>query len=252
MGVDAQMFLKVKEAVSEDEVRQKSYALCCVIGKSKFFLMKPWEELWQGEKHRHALEIVTEYNQDGETIYPEKDETFIEVHLTGRYYGKGYERGPILQFIEIAEYLEFAFSFHCNVFYGGDSSGICAESFGPEDRRILKAYFFRCANEPYTSAFDREKANGQNPCCNYCGGAEMSRHGWGGGYALFVCAGCGLELEFRDGKWAAYHSYYDGTRKEIKMKAEKMSLLLPDVKALDAERKRTADGLNKFLEGIKK
>jgi len=131
---------------------------------------------------------VKEYQQDGEDILPEKGEQFIEVHLAGRYYGPGYERGNLPKYISIANWLEVRIP-NSSIFYGGDSSGICAEPFDAKGRAKMWAHFCQYGHRPYTGAFGSFKNEGVT-LCSFCK-TPMTDTGGGGGDTYLYCAGCG-------------------------------------------------------------
>ena len=85
MGIDAEMFVRTRSKITEDDVRTLSYRMCDALGAEHFMI-------WQGDEdedpqEQHALSIVCEWDQDGPTILPEEGETFIKVHFLGRYTG---------------------------------------------------------------------------------------------------------------------------------------------------------------------
>lgn len=187
MGVDAQMLIRTRQSMSAAGVRRLSGSLAAAFGPDRFWI---WDDHKNedGTIGRHALELVKEYHQDGDPIFPEPGETFIEVHLGTRYYGKGYERGDISLIIHVSEWLEANIP-DAKIFYGGDSSGITAEPFDVETRRELFAYFARSGHEPYTSHFGAGKAGRD---CGFCL-RPMSNVGGGGNKTFFYCAGCGKQ-----------------------------------------------------------
>lgn len=189
MGVDAQMLVRTRQAMSVADVRKLAGNLAATFGPDQFWI---WDDHKNkdGTIGRHCLELIKEYHQDGDPIFPEPGETFIEVHLGTRYYGIGYERGDIGFIIHVAEWLEANIP-DAQIFYGGDSSGICAEPFDREARRKLFAYFCKVGHEPYVGGFggilsDRESP----PTCEFCQRTMISTGG-GGGKTFYYCSGCG-------------------------------------------------------------
>jgi len=120
----------------------------------------------------------------------------LEVFLSGRYYGEGYERGDVFRYIAIAEFMEHALP-GCSVYYGGDSSGVVAELFGATEREQLKQYAFENGHDPYTRAFTKSDWT-TTPVCKLCK-IPMRQYGFGKDYATFSCAGCGHSVQTRDG-----------------------------------------------------
>jgi len=195
MGVDMQMFVKNPNPLKKDEVLAISYSLCEKFSVDKFFVQRPGESSFY-KNGRHALEIIKQYEQDGPTIKPQDGEQFIEVHLWTRFWGDGYERGDILLAINVAEFLETQFP-ECEVWMGGDSSGINAELFDKVARAKAKKLFFKVGHAPY-----RENNSVGDFGGRYCGFCQhqMNQYGFGGqgNYAGFICYGCGLKEETRD------------------------------------------------------
>lgn len=185
MGVDAMMLVKTKKQHTEREVLRLATRLYEAFGSV----------LWVDRGTRHCLSIVPKCLQDGETIKPRPGEQFIQVHLFGRYYGRGYERGPLHDYIAVAMWLEHNIP-GCAVYYGSDSSGICAEPFGPEQRADLFRHFAEHGHIPYTGAFTRDDDDPVRHC-DFCD-IDMVRHGWGASYAAYSCHGCGFEEKTRD------------------------------------------------------
>lgn len=150
------------------------------------------DDCYDGDEFRGAKPGAQVWTQDGPPIFSEPGETFIEAHLWTRYYGPGYERGnwPIIKLT--AEWLETRFP-GGEVWYGGDSSGICAEKFDAAAREEIHKLYLTDGHKPYTGFFGtfsgRQKAK---QTCDFCGGAAMINSGGGGGTEFWHCAGCGL------------------------------------------------------------
>jgi len=192
MGVDACMLLKYNGDLSDDEILSMA-----VNAKERFgealFVFEGYGE--QKEGAHHCLYRVTEYNQEGDTIIPEAGETFIEVCLWGRYYGEGYARGNLPDYIMIAEYFENILP-GVTIYYGGDSYGFGATPFDKSERARMFDYFCKVGHRPYQEAFDCEK---DGHICDMCK-TRVIRCGWGGNWAKWFCPGCGRSWELRDGK----------------------------------------------------
>ena len=195
MGIDAEMFVRVKSRLSEDDVRTLGYLLGKAFGHSKFNTIHPHESRYEGDRAHNALEIVSEWNQDGPTIHPEPREQFIRVHLATRYYGTGYERGDLLLILGVARWLEENIP-NSSIWYGGDSSGVCAEPFGHAARESLWKHFRSNGHRPYNGYFDR---NNNSPECPLCK-EPATQYGSGGDFASFTCDGCGWKLVHKGGK----------------------------------------------------
>ena len=196
MGIDARMLVRTKTTLTDDELRKLSYRISEAFYRQPFWLARPGEFEWE-PTGRHALSRVPDnYEQDGDPIQPVQGETLIEVHLKGRFYGKGYERGDLPTICAIAEWLEANIP-ESEIWYGGDSSGVTAMPFGPRERKALKAHFHKHGHLPYTSGFDMH-GDVEAPKCDFCH-EPMLRFGFGGSYAGFTCVGCGKKMETRDG-----------------------------------------------------
>lgn len=205
MGVDAQMLVKTKKPLSWEEVRRISVQLADCYGTDAFMI---------SEDYGHALEIVDEYYQDGDTVVPSDGEQFIEVRLWGRYYGVGYERGPLMEYISIAQWLEIVIP-DCVVLYGGDSSGICAEPFDAAAREKLFRHFIEVGHSAYHGFF------GEGPGCDFCLGKAMSNHGGSSRYDFYSCHGCGKHvIAVKGGEFHVLDRYEDFHNGSQRLQAE--------------------------------
>lgn len=177
MGVDARMLVR---GVKQGQVSQKR------LDELSYLLAASFDIIWHSQKWKiKALEFVNEYEQDGEPIVGNKDEALIKVNLTCRYYGEDYARGPILDIINVAEWLEHHIK-GAQVYYGGDSSCICAEPFNKEHRDRLKEFYFDNYCFPYISVFDR---NNRQPTCSFCQ-QPIILNCWGGSLSAGKCQAC--------------------------------------------------------------
>ena len=184
MGIDAMMFVRTKTKITPDDLRRLSFRMCSALGAENFFHGYP--------PNCHALEFCKIWEQDGPDINSENGETFVDVHLYTRYYGPGYERGDFPLIAATAEWLERNIK-GSEVWYGGDSSGVCAKKFDKKVREEFWKHF--CGEHGADYRTDRESG----PECRLCL-ENMTRYMWsgdsGGGYC---CHGCGQKLETRDG-----------------------------------------------------
>lgn len=203
MGVDAEMFVRTFARVDEARVRELAWEVAEAFGADNFWI---WKDGYSGD--RRALTLITEYEQDGDTIYPAEGETFIQVSPATRYYGPGYERGDLPFLIGLADWLERRIP-GAHVWYGGDSSGRCAEPFGKAERETMLAHFAEYGHCPYvgdprTGNTDSLAVFGRpdkwaRRSCDFCE-QPMTRYGWGGdNYAAVSCAGCGRDESTHDG-----------------------------------------------------
>jgi hypothetical protein len=204
MGIDAEMFVKTTIQFTDDEVLDLAYDLASSFGENRFFIKRPGDVF--GDESRHCLEIIEEYYQDGPTLKPANGETFIRVYLWGRYYGEGYERGDLPLYINVAEWLESRIP-NAEVFYGGDSSGVCAMPFNNEARMKLWKYFCQVNHAPYY--FDKNDDGTKRPVCDLCK-KPLHRYGWGRGFAAFSCSGCSLDIETPNKGETFYHRSKNG------------------------------------------
>src|SRR5258708_27710312 len=171
MGIDGEMFIEiVNEKLAEVEIKKASY----IFGSAyHHMLMLGFDE----KIYHRPLELITSEirEQDGPDIKLNPKNTYIHIPLAGRYYGIGYERGPIIEYIMMAEFLEQLFPL-CNIYYGGDSSGVLYTLFGKETRSELLQYFIKNhGRDNYLRAFDKENDGFNCPVCD----VKMIRNGWG-------------------------------------------------------------------------
>lgn len=197
MGIDAEMFVRTKTKVTPELLREWH----CALG-SAFH-----EHLWMFGTHENKvpeelfLFPVKRWEQDGPDIKPKPGETFLRLRPKSRYYGEGYERGDFPTLKSIAEFLEILIP-DSEVWYGGDSSGVCAAPFGREQREELLRHFVKHQHSPYLdSGMRREMLPGKpaRPVCPYCQ-QECPQFGFGGTYASFTCLSCGWKRIEKDGK----------------------------------------------------
>ena len=207
MGVDARILIKIVKPESwlnPTSLRQLSTRLTTVLGHELFFL--------NPDENRHALSFVLDdyrkwaedypedypnfnpniavWSQDGDDIVAEPNEQFVEVHLFSRYYGEGYERGDWKTLSWVMLWCIFNIP-DCEVWYGGDSSGICAEHM--TSRRMTKMTKFYL-----TSNGDEYMRHYKTPhTCEFCGCGVLNLGGSGRGAAKDVkfwsCEGCGSQ-----------------------------------------------------------
>src|SRR5690242_12691729 len=142
MGIDAEMFVRTMQPLSEHAVREMAWELAEAFGAERFWIFK------RPNYERRALQIIDEWTQDGPTLHPLPGEQFIAVAPATRYYGIGYERGDLPFLIALAEWLEARIP-SGSVWYGGDSSGVHAEPFDSGVRRQLFAHFAVHGHRPY-------------------------------------------------------------------------------------------------------
>jgi len=204
MGVDARMFFKVRYPVSKRQVADWAYMLYGAFGDHV--------TVWHGDQARffdwpphHCMEFIDKYEQDGPTIEPEEGETFIEVHLAGRFYDKGYERGPFYVFKAIAEWLEDVIP-GAEVWYGGDSSGCVAFRFDRGARERLFKYFCDVGHLPYLGVFNR---GAKMQVCTLCA-KPLIHTGGGVERSFYYCYGCREKVITKNGEVVVkWHDHVD-------------------------------------------
>jgi hypothetical protein len=193
MGIDAELLVRIKGKASDDQVRIWAYDLASAFGANRFMIDR--EQKWDGH---HCLIVVDEWLQDGPTIVPEEWETFLKVNIWQRYYGEGYERGDLPFIIAVADYLERKIP-NSSIWYGGDSSGVCAEPFGKGRRKELFDYFVKFGHKPYQRGF-KMGDQATDPECSFCK-EPMIYYGWGRDGTLFYCSGCNWRVRIsKEGK----------------------------------------------------
>lgn len=143
----------------------------------------------------------TLYHQDGYDILAAPGECLLELSLYGRYYGEDYERGDILTYCAIAEWLEVNIP-GCAVLYGGDSSGVCAEPFTEARRRELRHHLYSEGGRDYFNHDGMRDRHLQPPACGLCPGGRyrgsQCMFGGGGNTGGFHCRGCGKSVKTTD------------------------------------------------------
>lgn len=196
MGIDARILLRVKSKPTPDELKKWSWLLGVAVGP---------EKLWRDkEEGRPAITLCENqggrYEQDGDDVLASGD-YLLEVHVWTRYYGLNYERGDLLGLCAIAEWCEQNIP-NCEVWYGGDSSGVVAVPWPEEDRKELRQHLFSGEGRDYFRHSEQPGSFPTPELCSLCINKEgFNRYGWGGGnsYVGVSCPGCGDSFETRDG-----------------------------------------------------
>lgn len=196
MGVDAEMLVKTRTKFTKSEVRNLAVDICEAFGHSKFWIFKGKDY----SHEQHALELVDAYYQDGDDILPEPGEYFIRANICSRYYGEGYERGDWPLIYSVARWLRIRIP-DSRIFYGGDSSGICAEELTEERSIKLWNLFAKTGHKNYRGGFSSVFANKNDiVICEFCGNRPLISTGGGGGDTFWSCVGCGDRVITRNGK----------------------------------------------------
>jgi hypothetical protein len=184
MGVDARMFVRTPTKGLPD-LQRVAWEMCASFGAGHFWIAR--------ESGRRALAVLERYEQDGPDIFPAPEETFVNVSLRSRYWGPGYERGDLPLILTLAEWLERKFQKGA-VWYGGDSSGVCA---APLDSVARAALLDHAASGShgflYRLGFSLQRGPGaKGQSCEFCGNVPMAEMRWGQGLVGFICIGCDL------------------------------------------------------------
>lgn len=187
MGVDAIMLAKVPR------VLDKEFVLSLAVDCHEAF----GSAVWVYRPDRHCIEI------DNESCWSEpakSGETILRIHMggSGRYYGEGYERGPLFYYIAIAQWLEIRLP-DAAIYYGGDSSDYVDEVFDKKRRESLWRHFCEVGHKPYNGTFSKTLGDGKIRFCNFCH-ITMNQNGFQqtGQFAAFYCQGCGYAEETKD------------------------------------------------------
>lgn len=153
MGIDAEMFVKVKgrdNFLRGRLLNTRCNQLINFIGKEPF--MAQFAAL---KAQYPVMKVIDAYHQDGPTLECPNDEQWIRVYLMGRYYGEGYERGDWSKLGQIMRWLYENMPEGSEVWYGGDSSGVCAEHYPLSRVDAMDVYWHANKNEPYINYFRR-------------------------------------------------------------------------------------------------
>lgn len=213
MGVDAEMFVRIKGRehwLSDADELGAAYDLASTLGSDNFMITLgeyPDQPTWE----HHALSIMrpvadasdaedngldakhvgrVAWTQDGDPIFAADDEQLIKIHLWTRYYGEDYARGDWPTIRAVAEWCELRFP-GAEIWYGGDSSGICAAPLTRARRDQLNEFYLTKGRKPYTRdrGWDSVFAGGQTLACPICK-VGMITCGGGQGDTFWYCDGC--------------------------------------------------------------
>lgn len=199
MGIDARMLIRVPRQVTDEEIKLWSWDLAERLQAKNFVINEDHGAISRSEHWDRRYPSGQAYYQDGDDIIAKPGETLLKVHLWTRYYGPGYERGDLFFLIGCAEWIERNIP-GAAVWYGGDSSGVCAEPWGKEERQKMLDHFYSPHGRDYYNSFGSSRdAIPPFPKCPKCVESRAPRrYGFGGDYAAYYCPGCGRDEETRD------------------------------------------------------
>lgn len=198
MGIDAEILVKHKgQKLTEAEVRRLAYRLASTIGPDHFMIDF-------GKHGWHALNIIqpleaddgypellgkVAYCQDGPPVLAEPGEQFLRCYLSTRYYGQVYERGDWQTIRSVIEWLWMNIE-GCEVWYGGDSSGVLVELVTQDWLKAMNEHWLRQGRGPYLNGFGSfREQNDPRPVCPCCD-EPLRSNGGGGGQTFWFCSGC--------------------------------------------------------------
>lgn len=210
MGIDAEMFVRTRTKIPDDQLREIGRRLCAMFGYDRFSFGRTYaamnlrfeNETEEDLRARHVIYPVATWDQDGPEIVPDPGEFFYKLAIRTRYYGVGYERGDAIFLLALAEALEHLIP-PGEVWYGGDSSGVCAAPFNKRERAALREHFFAYDHAPYSRHVNEYMTSDKfddmaPPRCSLCQ-HDMQRYGFGNEYASYSCE-CGERVVMRGGK----------------------------------------------------
>lgn len=153
MGVDAEMRVMTPDPIEEDDIMQLSVAAADAFGRGFFWI----------DRERRQPAIQRWEPREWEEVPMEGH--WLKVNLSGRYYGEAYERGPITEYIALADWFEHRIP-GCKVYYGGDNVE-WLEPFTPERRQAYFRHWAENGHAPYRMA--RSSLNKEPiPECDWC------------------------------------------------------------------------------------
>jgi len=201
MGIAARILVKLSQSATIDdrEVLRASYRLASTIGHEAFVISDSHHAIsiitpyTDEDGYAPELEGLTVWQQDGPEIIARDGEQFLEVNLFSRYYGPGYKRGDWLRLRGIIEWLRRRFPTG-SVWYGGDSSGVCASEMDDEALKEIDDVFYASGRYGYT----HPKYRGQDGdvTCPRCQEGTANTGGEGD-KSFHYCFGCGTSFVAR-------------------------------------------------------
>lgn len=186
MGVDARMFVGLKEKMEPLAIRHLAADCAAAFGPQKFWIKRP--DAGYGKAH-HVFEenASCEYSEEDAYFKDHHAAQWLRVFLWGRYYGEGYERGDFPLYYALAKWIDTRLPGSV-ILYGGDTGGEY-ELFDTKRREDLFAHFARVAHKPYRGAFAGIYGAKSVPLCDFCQ-VPLVNYGGGQGDIFYRCDSC--------------------------------------------------------------
>lgn len=166
MGLDACMYAQPRRTITDAELRQLAYKFAVLF--PDFASVTRPESVYEGQR-------ALSWGADG----------VIVVNTFRRYYGPGYERGPALDIIAAARWLEDTVG---PVYYGSDSDSCNEDSglprFGPDEWEAMWQHYVGDHGNSYY--LDR---GGKRYICDFCEGPTVD-YSYCGGQVTSRCPAC--------------------------------------------------------------
>ncbi len=206
MGVDVKMYVEVPDTITPDRVLKVSRRMVDCFGADSFW----WHDendkytramLAKGQTVPHALYLREPFERDDDGNYVSSKEQEGKLHVVvstlGRYYGPGYERGPLHEYVAWAHYLKHHFP-EGIVYYGSDS-GDQYEAWTPSFEKMMLNHFHTHGHEPYRGGFNLgNKYKGGPKDCPRCL-VPLIQSGFGQEYGGYFCNSCDHKIATYDG-----------------------------------------------------
>jgi len=138
------------------------------------------------------------YNSNGPAIFSQDsnkepyiiakpNEQFLEVHLWSRYYGETYARGDWTNIFFVLMWCISNIP-DCEVWYGGDSSGVCLELMTFQRLKAITQFYLTSGHGTYWM----NKKNEYKFLCEFCN-CSVVNSGGGGDRSFWHCDSCGSQ-----------------------------------------------------------
>lgn len=183
MGVDAEMFVRLHQPISDESLKDAAYRLAEAMKSEVFMLSNQQKDFDRGERSR----ALNRLDKD-DYWHPPDEGDWLRVPLWGRYYGPGYERGNLWDYIAVAEWIER--NLDGTVYYRGDSGGMeDLVIFDRAYRQSLIAHWAEHGGRPYYQSSGWPRSGPEAPLCPLCE-KRATQYGSGGTFASWTCDGC--------------------------------------------------------------